>query len=197
MATMQMSVRPEDLSKVPHGGERIPDPAILVIFGASGDLTKRKLLPALFHLRQNSLLPAKFSIVGVARRPLGDEFAADMRAGIIEFGGVDPADPKLDEFVKQIGYFPLNFDDPASYAKLKAELDRIDKEKGIGGNRLFYLATAPEFFSGIVENLGAQGMAVPAQGHVGVVIEKPFGHDLDSARELNRQVNAVFTELQA
>ncbi len=71
MATMQMSVRPEDLSQVQTGNERIPDPGIMVIFGASGDLTKRKLLPALFHLRQNDLLPANFSIVGVARRPLG------------------------------------------------------------------------------------------------------------------------------
>ena len=94
MATMQMSVRPEDLSQVPHGKERIPEPGILVIFGASGDLTKRKLLPALFHLRQNNLLPKKFAIVGVARRPLGDEFAADMREGIIEFGGVDASDPE-------------------------------------------------------------------------------------------------------
>src|SRR5271170_4311715 len=109
MATMQMSVRPEDLSQVPKGNERIPDPGILVIFGASGDLTKRKLLPALFHLEQNGLLPEKFAIVGVARRPLGDEFAKDMRAGIIEFGGVDASDSKLEKFVANIGYFPLNF----------------------------------------------------------------------------------------
>jgi len=196
MATMQMSVKPEDLSKVPHGRETIPEPGILVIFGASGDLTKRKLLPALFHLRQNNLLPEKFSIVGVARRPLGDEFAADMREGIIEFGGVQAGDPQLDEFVKQISYFPLNFDDPASYAGLKAELERIDAEKGLGGDRLFYLATAPEFFAGIVENLGGQGMAHPEKGKTAVVIEKPFGHDLDSARELNQQVNAVFHESQ-
>src|SRR5580658_4373565 len=196
MATMQMSVRPEDLSKVAHGGENIPDPGILVIFGASGDLTKRKLLPALFHLRQNNLLPERFSIVGVARRPLGDEFAADMRDGILKFGGADASDPQLEEFVKHISYFPLNFDDPASYAGLKAELARIDAEKGIGGDRLFYLATAPEFFAGIIENLGAQGMAKPEQGRVGAVIEKPFGHDLDSARELNHQVNAVFHESQ-
>src|SRR5580704_12470258 len=196
MATMQMVVRPEDLSNVSHGRETIPEPGILVIFGASGDLTKRKLLPALFHLRQNNLLPANFSIVGVARRPLGDEFAADMRDGILQFGGVDASDPKLDEFVKQISYFPLNFDAPASYAGLKAELERIDKEKGIGGDRLFYLATAPEFFVGIVENLGAQGMAHPEQGKTAVVIEKPFGHDLDSARELNKNVNAVFQESQ-
>jgi glucose-6-phosphate 1-dehydrogenase len=196
MATIQMSVRPEDLSKVKAGEERIPEPGILVIFGASGDLTKRKLLPALFHLRQNNLLPKQFAIVGVARRPLGDEFAADMREGIVEFGSVDKNDPKLDEFAKKIGYFALNFDDPASYAGLKAELDRIDKERGIGGKRMFYLATAPEFFAGIIENLGAQGMAHPEHGQASVVIEKPFGHDLDSARVLNQQVNAVFDESQ-
>ncbi len=196
MATIKMSVRPEDLFQVPKGKERIPEPGILVIFGASGDLTKRKLLPALFHLEQAGLLPEKFSIVGVARRPLGGEFAKDMREGIIEFGGVDASDPKLDKFVNEISYFALNFDDPASYAGLKAELERIEKGKGIVANRMFYLATAPEFFTGIIENLGAQGMAQPEQGHAAVVIEKPFGHDLDSARELNRQVNAVFQESQ-
>jgi len=196
MATIQMKVRPEDLSQVQTGSERIPDPGILVIFGASGDLTKRKLFPALYHLRQNNLLPKNFSIVGVARRPLGDEFAADMKEGIVDFGGADASDPTLNEFVSHISYFALNFDDPASYAGLKAELDRIDKEKNIGGSRLFYLATAPEFFAGIVENLGAQGMSQPEQGMTAVVIEKPFGHDLDSARELNHQVNAVFHENQ-
>lgn len=197
MTTIQMSVRPEDLSQVRAGGERIPDPGILVIFGASGDLTKRKLLPALFHLHQNGLLPKNFAIVGVARRPLGDEFAEDMRAGIVEYGGVDAGDPKLDDFVKQIGYFPLKFEDSSDYANLNTELNRIAEQKGIsGGNRLFYLATSPEFFAGIVENLGAQKMAQPDQGKVQVVIEKPFGHDLDSARELNRQVNAVFHESQ-
>jgi glucose-6-phosphate 1-dehydrogenase len=193
---MQMSVRPEDLSQVPKGNERIPDAGIMVIFGASGDLTKRKLLPALFHLEQVGLLPKEFAIVGVARRPLGDEFAADMRAGIVEFGGVEAGDSKLDNFVKRISYYPLNFDALADYEGLKAELDRIDKERGIGGHRMFYLATAPEYFAAIIENLGAEGMAQPQQGKVGVVIEKPFGHDLESARELNRQVNAVFHENQ-
>ncbi|HVU47085.1 MAG TPA: hypothetical protein VHD85_13225, partial [Terracidiphilus sp.] len=196
MATIPMKVMPEDLSQVPTGSERIPDPGILVIFGASGDLTKRKLLPALFHLRQANLLPKQFAIVGVARRPLGDEFAADMRNAIVELGGADANDPKLDEFVQHIGYYALNFDDPASYAGLKNELDRIAQEKDIGPNRLFYLATAPEFFTGIIENLGAQGMAQPEKGLAAVVIEKPFGHDLDSARELNHHVNAVFHESQ-
>src|SRR6478609_10237388 len=86
--TVQMKVRAEDLSQLPKGGgERIPNPGIMVIFGASGDLTKRKLLPALFHLEQAGLLPKEFAIVGVARRTLGDEFATDMRSGIVEFGG--------------------------------------------------------------------------------------------------------------
>ncbi len=196
MATMQMRVRPEDLSQVPKSAERIPDPAILVIFGASGDLTKRKLLPALYHLFQAGLLPANFEIVGVARRPLGGEFAKDMREGIVDFGDVQTGDPKLDDFVSRIGYFALNFDDPSHYAALKAELDRLAEGKKIGPDRLFYLATAPEFFAGIVENLGAQGLAKPEKGRTAIVIEKPFGHDLDSARELNHQVNAVFSESQ-
>ncbi|MGA3082559.1 MAG: glucose-6-phosphate dehydrogenase [Terracidiphilus sp.] len=196
MTTIEMNVRPEDLSQVPRGKERIPDAGILVIFGASGDLTKRKLLPALFHLEQAGLLPEKFAIVGVARRPLGDEFAADMRAGIVEFGSVDASDPKLDKFAGKISYFPLKFDEPADYAGLKVELERIAQAKGIGGTRLFYLATAPEFFAGIIENLGAQGMAHPQQGKAAVVIEKPFGHDLESARALNLEVNSVFDESQ-
>jgi glucose-6-phosphate 1-dehydrogenase len=196
MTTIEMSVRPEDLSQVQRGKERIPEAGILVIFGASGDLTKRKLLPALFHLEQAGLLPEKFAIVGVARRPLGDEFAADMRAGIVEFGSVDASDPKLDKFAGKISYFPLKFDEPADYAGLKVELERIAQTKGIGGTRLFYLATAPEFFAGIIQNLGAQGMAHPEQGKVAVVIEKPFGHDLESARALNLEVNSVFDESQ-
>ena len=196
MATIQASVSAEDLSQVSSAAERIPEPGILVIFGASGDLTKRKLLPALFHLRQNKLLPKQYAIVGVARRPLGGEFAADMREGIVEFGGVEASDPLLEDFVQHISYYPLQFDDASGYAGLQAELDRIAKEKGIGPNRLFYLATAPEYFAPIVENLGAQGMAQPEQGKVEVVIEKPFGHDLDSGRELNHEVNAVFHESQ-
>jgi glucose-6-phosphate 1-dehydrogenase len=196
MATIQMKVRPEDLSQVPKGPERVPDPGVLTIFGASGDLTKRKLLPALYHLFQANLLPQQFAIVGVARRPLGDEFAKDMRDGIIELGGAEASDPRLDDFVSHISYFALNFDDPGHYAALKAELDRIAEEKNIGPDRLFYLATAPEFFAGIVENLGAQGLAKPEKGRTAIVIEKPFGHDLDSARELNHQVNAVFAESQ-
>ena len=196
MATAQMSVSPEDLSQIPRGNERIPEAGILVIFGASGDLTRRKLLPALFHLEQAGLLPEKFAIVGVARRALGNEFAEDMRGGIIEFDGLPAGDAKLDNFISRISYFPLRFDVREDYAGLKTELERIAEEKGIGGRRLYYLATAPEHFAPIIENLGAQGMAQPERGTAAVVIEKPFGHDLDSARALNCQVNAVFREDQ-
>src|ERR1700723_1009029 len=107
MATVEMKVQPEDLTSVPQTHERIPDPGIMVIFGASGDLTKRKLLPALFHLEQANLLPKNFAIVGVARRPLGKEFAEDMKAGILEFGGVDASDPRIEEFVQKISYYAL------------------------------------------------------------------------------------------
>ena len=196
MATAQIKVNPEDLSQVPQSGEHIPDPGIMVIFGASGDLTKRKLLPALYHLEQSGLLPKNFHIVGVARRPLGNEFAEDMKAGIVEFTSVDANDPQLERFVQNISYYALSFDDASHYAGLNVELNRIAEEKQIGHDRLFYLATAPEYFAPIVENLGAQGMAQPEKGRVGIVIEKPFGHDLDSARKLNQDVNAVFHESQ-
>jgi glucose-6-phosphate 1-dehydrogenase len=196
MATIQMSVSPEDLSQVPQGSERIPEAGIMVIFGASGDLTRRKLMPALFHLEQAGLLPERFAIVGVARREIGNKFSEDMRGGILEFGGIEASAPKLDNFISRISYFSLRFDHPGDYIGLKAELERIAQEKNISGRRLFYLATAPEHFAPIIENLGAEGMAQSAQGKVAVVIEKPFGHDLESARELNRQVNAVFQEDQ-
>ena len=197
MATAELNVSPEDLSKLQAGSANIPEPTIAVIFGASGDLTKRKLLPALFHLEQNGLLPKEFAIVGVARRPLGDEFAKDMRAGILEFGGVQESDPKLEDFVKKVRYFAMNFDDAKGYDGLKSELDKIAKELNIStGNRLFYLATAPEYFTEIIENLGSHGMAKPEKGSIRAVIEKPFGHDLESARALNHEVNAVFSERQ-
>ncbi|WP_157439835.1 glucose-6-phosphate dehydrogenase [Terracidiphilus gabretensis] len=194
--TVQMSVNPSDLPQGHDAAEKIPGPGIMVIFGASGDLTKRKLLPALFHLEQSNLLPKDFAIVGVARRPLGNEFAEDMKDGILKFGSVDATDPKLEEFVAKISYHALQFDDASGYPGLKDALDKLAAEKKIGPDRLFYLATAPEYFAPIIENLGASGMAHPEQGKIGVVIEKPFGHDLDSARELNRQVNAVFPESQ-
>jgi glucose-6-phosphate 1-dehydrogenase len=195
MATMEVKISPEEL-KAAQSAERIPEPTAVVIFGASGDLTKRKLLPALFHLEQAGLLPAEFSVVGVARRPLEGEFAKDMREGILTFGGVKDGEKKLDEFIGKIRYHAMNFDDPEGYGKLKEVLADIDQKQGTRGNRLFYLATAPEYFADIVQQLGAHGMAKPEKGKVHTIIEKPFGHDLESAKQLNDEVNRVFAEDQ-
>ena len=116
MATMQMSVRPEDLSQLPRGAERIPDPGSSCHLRRLGRPDQAQAVARALSSLSGELLPRQFAIVGVARRPLGDEFAADMRAGIVEFGGVDATDPKLDGFVSHISYFPLNFDDPSHYA---------------------------------------------------------------------------------
>jgi glucose-6-phosphate 1-dehydrogenase len=181
--------------------ERTPDPCIVVIFGASGDLTKRKLLPALYHLEQSGLLPKDFAVVGVARRPLEKTFAADMKDGIVSGGGVENDDAKLDPFVERIQYHAMNFDDASGYDALKNVLADMDTKFGTKGNRLFYLATAPEYFSDIIKYLGDHCMARPAdcgdgKNWVRIIIEKPFGHDLESAKALNNEVNKVFGEDQ-
>jgi glucose-6-phosphate 1-dehydrogenase len=196
MAAAAITISPEDVAQAARTNERIPEPCVVVIFGASGDLTKRKLLPALFHLEQAGLLPEQFRIVGVARRDLGASFAEDMKAGIVEFGGVKSDAGKLDEFIAKVSYHAMNFDDDEGYSGLKSLLEKYDQEHGTKGNRLFYLAVAPEYFSDIIHRLGAHGMAQPEHGTARVIIEKPFGHDLESARELNDDVNKVFDENQ-
>jgi glucose-6-phosphate 1-dehydrogenase len=180
-------------------GERTPEPCIVVIFGASGDLTKRKLLPALYHLDQAGLLPQDFAVVGVARRDLSATFAPDMQDGILKGGGVDVNEAKLKPFMDRVQYFATNFDDDAGFESLKSYLAGLDERFKTKGNRLFYLAVAPEFFADIIARLGARGMAHPAAGAnnwVRVIIEKPFGTDLTSAKKLNDEVNAVLSENQ-
>src|ERR1700689_4249579 len=138
MSTTQVNISPEAVQASQHLVRR-PDPFIVVIFGASGDLTKRKLLPALYHLEQAGNLPENFAVVGVARRPLEQTFAADMKDGIVSGGGGDAGDEKLDEFVGRIRYHAMNFDDPAGYDALKEVLTGLDGEFHTQGNRLFYL----------------------------------------------------------
>ena len=160
MATTQVQVSP-DTAAAARSSERTPDPCIVVIFGASGDLTKRKLLPALYHLDQGGLLPKDFAVVGVARRPLEQSFAPDMKEGIIAGGGVEDNDPKLAPFVDRVQYHAMNFDDASGYDALKKKLAELDGTFNTKGNRLFYLATAPEYFSDIINFLGKNGMAQP------------------------------------
>jgi len=197
MAEVEQSLtQPETIDTKEN--ERVPEPCIVVIFGASGDLTKRKLLPALYHLKQQSLLPEEFAVVGVARRDLSATFTADMQDGIIKGGGVDAGDSSLKPFLDHVKYFATNFDDDEGFEKLKAFLADLDKQFGTKGNRLFYLAVAPEFFADITDRLGKHGMA-KATGEtkfVNVVIEKPFGTDLESAKKLNDEINRVLSEDQ-
>ncbi len=180
-----------------RSNERVPEPCIVVIFGASGDLTKRKLLPALFHLEQQNLLPEDFAVVGVARRDISATFAPDMQDGILKGGGVDSGDSKLKPFMDRVKYFATNFDDDNGFEGLKAFLAELDGKFGTKGNRLFYLAVAPEFFADIAQRLAKHGMTQAGEGQfVNVIIEKPFGVDLESAKKLNDEINAVLGEDQ-
>ena len=177
--------------------QKKPDPCIVVIFGASGDLTKRKLLPALYHLDQQNLLPENFAVVGVARRDLSKTFAPDMKDGILKGGGVDESEPKLGKFIEKIQYFATEFDNDEGFDKLKAYLADLDGKVGAKGNRLFYLAVAPEFFADITQRIAKHGMAKAENGSwVRFIIEKPFGTDLESAKKLNDDVHAVLDENQ-
>ena len=196
MATTGINVSQEQV-EANKGKESIPEPCIVVIFGASGDLTKRKLLPALYHLEQANLLPENFAVVGVARRDLSKTFAPDMKDGILKGGGVEENEEKLAKFMDRVQYFATEFDNDEGFDKLKAYLAELDGKFGTKGNRLFYLAVAPEFFADITHRLSDHGMAKGEGGSwVRVIIEKPFGTDLESAKSLNTEINKVLTEDQ-
>ena len=197
MATTGIDVSQEQV-EANKGKESIPEPCIVVIFGASGDLTKRKLLPALYHLEQSHLLPENFAVVGVARRDLSKTFGPDMKDGIIKGGGVDENEPALGKFLERVQYFATEFDNDEGFEKLKSFLAELDTKFGTKGNRLFYLAVAPEFFADITQRLGKHGMTGTADGTgwVRVIIEKPFGTDLESAKKLNDEINSVLHEDQ-
>ncbi len=178
--------------------ERMPQPCIVVIFGASGDLTKRKLLPALWALAEAQQLPPGFSVVGVARTPkTHDEFRQEFRASLKDGDGADAA--LLDGFLQGLFYLPGNINEETTYHRLNDLLRTIDLERDTGGNRVFYLATQPSFFAPAMQHLGSSGLAnrqADGTGWTRVVVEKPFGRDLRTARELNRQVLDVFDERQ-
>ena len=173
------------------------DPCVMVIFGASGDLTRRKLIPALYNLASQNQLSQQFAVIGVARQPLSDD---DMRKKVTEEFkqfATSTVDPKLwDWFVKRMYYVNGDFDDPATYQRLKDALDRVGKEHSTQGNCFFYMATAPQYFGEIVARLSTVGLMAENDHWRRVVVEKPFGHDLDSARQLNQQLLKVITEQQ-
>jgi len=178
--------------------ERVRDPAVIVVFGATGDLTRRKLFPALFSLFQNGLLPENVCIVGAARSELShDEFRESMRRSVEPEPDRSPSG--WEALSQKIFYHPLAYDAQESFARLRSFLDELDTTFATGGNRLFYLAVPPTVVPGIARQLGESGLAAEDPQSVSWVrfaVEKPFGHDLESARELDRALHSSLYEHQ-
>lgn len=177
-------------------------PSVMVIFGATGDLTHRKLIPALYNLALEQPLPAEFSVVGVARRPFSDDqFRQQCLDSVNQFSRRRPVNPSVWEtFSKGIFYCQAQFDNLEGYEHLAQILDQLDRERGTSGNRIFYLSTPPSYYPAIIENLRASGVARrgggDAPGWSRIIVEKPFGRDLESAQALNDQLNRGFKEDQ-
>jgi len=177
---------------------RSADPCVMVIFGAAGDLTRRKLIPALYNLAKLQLLSREFAVVGLARSPMStDDFRKKASEDIKQFAS-EPVDPDLWEwFVRRLYYVAGAFDDKQVYPQLKEMLQKVDKDHSTHGNYFFYLATAPDYFGPIVEHLADAGLMTEEDGHWRrVIVEKPFGRDLDSAVALNAQLLKVASEKQ-
>nr|MDQ3282829.1 glucose-6-phosphate dehydrogenase [Acidobacteriota bacterium] len=181
--------------------ERVPEASCLVIFGASGDLTQRKLIPGLYSLAHDGLLPPGQTIVGVARAEMSDDqFRALMREACDKHARTRPVDDEVwESFARGLFYVQGEFTDEKAYERLKKRLEEFDSSRGTGGRRLYYLAVPPQFFGDIATSLGKQGMVTdPEQGgpYTRVIIEKPFGRDLETAHELNQIAVQTFRERQ-
>ncbi len=183
---------------LPLRPEKLSDPCIMVIFGASGDLTKRKLIPALYNLAKEQYLPAQFALAGIARSPMSsDEFRDKMTADMKSLYGGTLVSNTWNEFVKRLHYLSGSGTEESTYLELKNLLTSIDADYKTGGNYFYYLATLPELFSPIVRQLGHAGLATEeSNSWRRIIIEKPFGQDLDSARKLNRELREVLQENQ-
>jgi glucose-6-phosphate 1-dehydrogenase len=181
-----------------YGG--VAEPCTVVLFGASGDLAKRKVIPAMYDLAVHNGLGPRYAIVGFARTPMSeDAFRTTLGEAAKSISEVGPIDPKQwDKFASNLYYSPGDYGDPAAYAQLAKRLAELESAKSIGGNRLFYLSTPPEVYPDIVEQLGRAGLARPSSPNswVRIIIEKPFGRDLASAKALNQIVLNVFDEKQ-
>ncbi len=176
------------------------DPCAIVLFGASGDLAKRKVIPALFDLAAHNSLGSRYALIGFARTPMNDDsFRSATCEAAKSMSDIGPVDPeKWNDFATNLFYSPGDYSDQQAYAELAKRLAELDAQKNLGGNRLFYLSTPPEVYPDIVEQLGRAGLSRPAtsKSWVRIIIEKPFGRDLTSARELNEIVHNVFEEQQ-
>jgi len=173
-------------------------PCVMVIFGASGDLTKRKLIPALCNLAADNVLPKQFAIVGFAANDYTtDSFRQKLSEEIPKYAPLPVSAELWSWFLERIYYVKGDFGDPESYKRLKQQVADADKEHSCQSNKLFYLAVAPRFFSPIAKMLGEADLLSEDHSHwARVIVEKPFGHDLASARQLNSDLNQVLTEKQ-
>ncbi|HZC18816.1 MAG TPA: glucose-6-phosphate dehydrogenase, partial [Rubrobacteraceae bacterium] len=187
-----------DVLRDPARLPQVPEPAAMVIFGASGDLTARKLIPALYDLSARRRLPMEFAVVGVSRTPMShDEFRKRLRDAMERQrpGGV--SDDVWNSFSESVFYLPGDSRKAETYRELKGFLKELDEERGTQGNRAFYLASSPSLVSPIVERLGKAGMNEGENGGwARLVVEKPFGRDLASAKALNTDIRRYFGERQ-
>jgi glucose-6-phosphate 1-dehydrogenase len=175
--------------------EEIRPPCTLVIFGASGDLARRLLAPAIAHLLRDGAISPDFAVIGLAHTAYTEEaFRQRLESGAREF--TPPTQGRPGELPAVVQYIPGDFEDPETYRKLKAALEAIEKKRGGPRNRIFYLATPPEVDPVIVRAVGAAGLARTTNGWTRLVVEKPFGHDLESGRQLNEDLREVFSERQ-
>lgn len=174
-------------------------PCTLVIFGGSGDLARRKLLPAVYNLALDGVLPTNFAVVGFARNDFSDEaYRGFAREGVEKFSRRPIDDEHWPDFERSLFYVPASFDDPASYEALKKRLAEVEPQFGIPGNRVFYLSIPPSLIGTCVEHLQSSGLINPeGQGpFTRIIVEKPIGRDLSSARALNATLSRVFDERQ-
>jgi glucose-6-phosphate 1-dehydrogenase len=195
---MASPVANETADKVDEGKARPAPPCAMVIFGATGDLTKRKLIPALYNLVDDGLLPDEFAVVGIGRSPLSEEeFRQRMADDLKQFATVDVDEAKLGWLLERLRYVAGDLTDQATFQKLGETLAKVDAELGTAGNYLYYLAVPPNLFSDYIQRLGEAGLTREEEGKWRrVIIEKPFGHDLDSARQLNHDIREVLAERQ-
>src|SRR5215203_1259383 len=200
---MHQTTRQEETPPAPtavedHRSTPQAPPCTMVIFGASGDLTKRKLLPALYNLRKAGLLSDHFAVIGTARSGMtDDEFRRQAKEDLLGCDEGHSDEAVVDWVVLRLHYLTLDASSPGAYGELGARIAAVDKDHGTGGNVLYYLATAPNLFAVIVQQLGDAGLtAEDGDRWRRVVVEKPFGHDLESARALNRELLAVLDERQ-
>jgi glucose-6-phosphate 1-dehydrogenase len=197
MATLERRPAAEE-NPLTEGLERLPvHPTTLVIFGATGDLAQRKLLPALYNLAHEGALPERFNLIGVSRSDKPHEdYRAETRQWIEAHSRRTPDGQVLDSLLEHVRYVPGTFDDPDVYERVGRTAAEFDEQAGMAFNRIFYLSTAPAFFPVIVAKLGEHGLEEREGAEVRVVIEKPFGTNLEEARDLNREVLDVLDEQQ-